>query len=117
MSRVPLVLRCGLAMVALAVVLLQAVPVAWAVEPDGARLFEANCAGCHLHGGNIIRRGKTLKLSALERQDLASQQAIASIAAAGIGQMSGYQSALGDAGVDAVAAWVWQQAQAGWPKG
>jgi cytochrome c6 len=91
-------------------------PVPAALASDGASLFEAHCAGCHVNGGNIIRRGKTLRLAALERQDLASQEAIARIAAAGIGQMGGYQAVLGDAGVDAVAAWVWQQAQAGWPK-
>ena len=33
-----------------------------------------------------------------------------------IGQMGGYQAVLGDAGVEAVASWVWQQAQDGWPK-
>ncbi len=84
---------------------------------EGARLFEAHCAGCHINGGNIIRRGKTLRLAALERQGLASPEAIAGIAAAGIGQMSGYREQLGDAGVQAVAAWVWQQAQADWPRG
>jgi cytochrome c6 len=84
---------------------------------EGARLFEAHCAGCHVNGGNIIRRGKTLRLAALERQGLASPEAIAGIAAAGIGQMSGYREQLGDAGVQAVAAWVWQQAQADWPRG
>jgi cytochrome c6 len=84
---------------------------------DGAQLFEQHCAGCHVNGGNIIRRGKTLRLAALERQGLASPEAIAGIAAAGIGQMSGYREQLGDAGVQAVAAWVWQQAQADWPRG
>lgn len=84
---------------------------------DGAALFSAHCAGCHIHGGNIIRRGKTLKLAALERQGVASEQAIAAIAAAGVGQMGGYGAVLGEEGVEAVAAWVWQQAQAGWPRG
>lgn len=88
-----------------------------AASDPGARLFEAHCAGCHIHGGNIIRRGKTLKLAALERQGVASPEAIAAIAAAGIGQMGGYAEVLGDGGVTAVAAWVWQQAQAGWPAG
>lgn len=82
---------------------------------DGAKLFDNNCAGCHVRGGNIIRRGKTLKLAALERQGLASPEAIARVAAAGIGQMSGYGAALGEGGPEAVAAWVWQQAQDGWP--
>ena len=83
---------------------------------DGAALFEAHCVGCHLNGGNIIRRGKTLKLAALERQGVASQEAIAAIAAQGQGQMSGYAEALGEDGVQQVAEWVWQQSQAGWPK-
>jgi cytochrome c6 len=83
---------------------------------DGAQLFEQHCAGCHVNGGNIIRRGKTLKLAALERENRASEQAIAAIAAAGVGQMSGYATVLGEQGTAEVAAWVWQQALAGWPK-
>jgi cytochrome c6 len=86
---------------------------AWA---DGAQLFTQHCAGCHLNGGNIIRRGKTLKLAALERQGLDSREAIAQIASGGIGQMSGYGEQLGEEGVAEVSSWVWQQAQLGWPK-
>ena len=82
----------------------------------GFQLFELHCAGCHLNGGNIIRRGKTLKLAALERQGVASKEAIAAIAAQGQGQMSGYAEALGEDGIQQVAEWVWQQSQAGWPK-
>ncbi|MCT0208882.1 c-type cytochrome [Synechococcus sp. CS-1332] len=83
----------------------------------GAELFEAHCIGCHVQGGNILRRSKTLKLAALERNGAADPAVIATIAAAGIGQMGGYGEALGDGGAEAVAAWVWQQAQAGWPRG
>lgn len=83
----------------------------------GGRLFEAHCLGCHVHGGNILRRGKTLKLAALERNGIASPEAIATIAAAGVGQMGGYAAALGEGGADAVAAWVWQQALEDWPRG
>ena len=96
-----------------ALVLLQGQP-AWA---DGSALFQQHCAGCHVNGGNIIRRGKTLKLAALERAGVASPEAIAAIAAGGIGQMSGYGAVLGEQGTSELAAWVWQQAQAGWPKG
>jgi cytochrome c6 len=107
----------GLA-VALLVGTLLPLPAAAETEPAaGARLFEAHCAGCHLHGGNIIRRRKTLRLAALEREGLASEAAIAAIAAGGIGQMSGYGEVLGEEGTQVVAAWVWQQAQAGWPRG
>ena len=93
-----------------------ALPAPLLAAPEGARLFEAHCAGCHVNGGNIIRRGKTLRMAALERQGLASEAAIAAIAAGGVGQMSGYAGVLGEEGVASVAAWVWQQAQADWPR-
>jgi cytochrome c6 len=84
----------------------------------GAQLFEAHCVGCHLGGGNIIRRGRTLKLQALQRNGLDSAAAIAQVAAQGRGQMSGYRQALGgDGGAEDVAAWVWQQALLGWKPG
>ena len=86
------------------------------VLADGAQLFTQHCAGCHVNGGNIIRRGRTLKLAALERQGLDSIEAIAAIATGGIGQMSGYGEQLGEEGITEVAAWVWEQAQLGWPK-
>ena len=88
---------------------------AWAA-PDGAQLFENHCVGCHINGGNIIRRGKTLKLAALQRNGIDGPEDIAAIAAGGIGQMSGYAEALGEGGPEAVGLWVWQQAEAGWPK-
>jgi len=82
----------------------------------GHGLFDAHCAGCHLQGGNIIRRGKTLKLAALQRNGLDDSAAIARIAASGIGQMGGYAAVLGDGGPEAVADWVWRMALDGWPR-
>jgi cytochrome c6 len=87
-----------------------------AAHADGAGLFGQHCAGCHINGGNIIRRGRTLRLQALERQGLDSSAAIAAIAADGLGQMSGYGAVLGEQGVQQVADFVWQQAQLGWPR-
>lgn len=116
MSLVSLLKRWLQALALLLVVLLAWWPLPAQAAADGAVLFENHCAGCHVHGGNIIRRGRTLKLAALERQDLASPEAIARVAAAGIGQMGGYAGVLGDGGPEAVAAYVWQQAQAGWPR-
>ena len=84
---------------------------------DGAALFEAHCVGCHLNGGNIIRRGKTLKLKALERNGIEGPLEIAMIATEGRGQMSGYGEVLGEDGADAVAEWIWQQAQNDWHNG
>lgn len=113
MSLVSLLKR---ALTLLLVVLLAWWPLPAQAAADGAQLFDTNCAGCHVQGGNIIRRGRTLKLAALERQGLASPEAIATVAAAGIGQMDGYAAVLGDGGAEAVAAYVWQQAQEGWPR-
>ena len=84
---------------------------------NGSALFENHCAGCHINGGNVIRRGKTLKMKALERNDVASIEAIAQIAANGRGQMSGYADVLGEGGDKRVAEWVWQQAQNAWIQG
>lgn len=89
---------------------------AWAAPASGETLFQNHCAGCHLNGGNILRRNKTLKLAALKRQGLDNEAAIARIAAGGIGQMDGYADQLGAGGPEAVARWVWSQAQAGWPR-
>ncbi len=83
---------------------------------DGARLFQQTCAGCHPHGGNIIRRGRTLQESALRRQGIDSAAAVAQIAAEGIGRMDGYAAALGQGGAERVGLWVWEQALADWPR-
>ncbi|MFM7675954.1 MAG: c-type cytochrome [Synechococcus sp.] len=88
---------------------------AWAA-PEGAVLFEQNCAGCHWGGGNIIRRGKTLKLAALQRNGITDEGAVAAIIRNGVGQMGSYAEALGDEGIEPVAAYVWQQAEANWPR-
>lgn len=83
----------------------------------GGQLFAHHCDACHHNGGNLIRRSKTLKLGALERRGLASPEAIAQIAASGIGQMGGYADQLGPGGPEAVGAWVWEQAQKAWIQG
>ncbi|MCP9848464.1 c-type cytochrome [Cyanobium sp. Morenito 9A2] len=95
---------------------------AWGVATDdttsrGASLFANHCAACHVNGGNIIRRSRTLKLKALEGRGLASPEAIAAVAANGLGQMGGYAEVLGPGGPEAVGAWVWQQAQNAWIQG
>ena len=83
-------------------------------EESGQDLFISHCAGCHVNGGNIIRRGKTLRLSALKRNGLDSQEEIAKIAREGIGIMSGYKDVLGEGGDKQVAIWIFEQAQNAW---
>ena len=102
---------------ALGLIMLVSAPVrADVAGPDGGDLFANHCAGCHVNGGNIIRRGKTLRLAALERNGIHDAQRIAAIAAGGLGQMSGYGAVLGEGGPEAVATYVWEQAQLDWPR-
>ena len=86
-----------------------------AIETDlGENLFKNNCAGCHINGGNIIRRSKNLKISSLKRNRIDNPEAIAKIARQGVGIMSGYEDELGENGDQIVANWVWEQAQKAW---
>ena len=86
-----------------------------AIETDSGRnLFTHNCAGCHINGGNIIRRSKNLKISSLKRNGIDNPEAIAKIARQGVGIMSGYKDELGENGDQIVANWVWEQAQKAW---
>ena len=86
-----------------------------AIEGDlGRSLFKSNCVGCHINGGNIIRRSKNLKLSSLKRNGIDNPEAIAKIARQGIGLMDGYKDQLGENGDQIVANWVWEQAQKAW---
>ena len=83
----------------------------------GKDLFFQHCSGCHINGGNIIRRSKTLKLSALKRNGLDDPEAIAEIARVGVGSMNGYEKVLGVDGDKLVANWIWKQAQNAWHQG
>mgnify|MGYP001334304461 CR=1 FL=1 len=84
---------------------------------QGEILFTQHCSGCHVKGGNIIRRNKTLKISALKRNGLDNPEAIAKIAREGIGSMSGYEEVLGKEGDKIVANWIWEQSQKAWVQG
>ena len=86
-------------------------------QAEGEVLFQNNCAGCHINGGNIIRRGKTLKIKDLKKRGLDNPEAIAKIARDGIGIMSGYKEVLGKNGDQLVAIWIWSQAQNAWIQG
>jgi len=80
----------------------------------GKNLFKNHCAGCHINGGNIVRRSKNLKISALKHNGFDNTEAIAKIAREGIGIMDGYKDKLGENGDQVLADWVWEQAQKAW---
>lgn len=77
-------------------------------------LFEQNCAGCHVNGGNIIRRGKTLKKRAMTRNGYGKVEAIATIITHGKGIMSGYSDRLSEEEIRAIAQYVHNQSESGW---
>ncbi|MBE9032791.1 c-type cytochrome [filamentous cyanobacterium LEGE 11480] len=81
----------------------------------GATVFEAQCAACHVGGGNIIRRGKNLKSKALERNHVDTLELVKQLVIEGKGNMSAYGDRLTEAEIDAVSAYVLAQAAAGWP--
>ncbi|NJR61661.1 MAG: c-type cytochrome [Cyanobacteria bacterium CRU_2_1] len=81
---------------------------------SGAQVFSVHCAGCHLNGGNIIRRGKNLKLKALQRNGYDSVEAIAQIITNGKNNMSAYRDRLTEQEIRDVATYVLEQAEQGW---
>jgi cytochrome c6 len=81
---------------------------------NGGNIFEANCAGCHINGGNIIRRGKNLKVKALKKYGMDSVEAIALIVANGKNNMSAYKDRLTEQQIQDVAAYVLEQAEKDW---
>jgi cytochrome c6 len=80
----------------------------------GAQIFEAQCAGCHAGGGNIVRRGKNLKLKTLEKNQMATIEAIQTIVTNGKANMSAYGEKLTTEEIAAVAAYVLDRAEANW---
>ncbi len=83
----------------------------------GQKIFTNHCSGCHVNGGNIIRRSKNLKLDTLKRKGIDNSDAIAKIAREGIGIMSGYGDQLEKNDDHIVAIWILEQAQKAWIQG
>ena len=79
----------------------------------GAKIFSANCAACHIGGGNAVNPQKTLKIEDLKKYNKDSEEAIKTQATNGAGAMPSFKR-LGDEAIANVAAYVLQQAEAGW---
>jgi cytochrome c6 len=80
----------------------------------GKEIFSVHCAGCHPNGSNIIRRGKNLRLKALQKNGYDSVDAIAIIITNGKNNMSSFQDRLTEKEIDQVAKYVFQQAENNW---
>ncbi|MDJ0702601.1 MAG: c-type cytochrome [Leptolyngbyaceae cyanobacterium MO_188.B28] len=81
---------------------------------NAAHLFDIHCAGCHPQGGNIIRRGKTLKTRALKRYGADNIAAISDLIANGKNTMSAFRDRLTDNEIQALSAYVLQRAEENW---
>lgn len=91
---------------------------AYAQDSDGAasKIFESNCAGCHINGGNIVRRGKNLYKKALKKNGMDSIEAITGIVTNGKNNMPAYKDRLAPEQIQDIATYVLQQAENNWRK-
>jgi cytochrome c6 len=93
-------------------------PALAAETSDGAKIFEANCASCHIGGGNILIAEKTLKKEALSKYlknyDNDSIQAIIHQVQNGKNAMPAFKDKLTPEEILQVAAYVFENAQQGW---
>ncbi|MEB3321950.1 MAG: c-type cytochrome [Synechococcaceae cyanobacterium] len=84
----------------------------------GAQIFSANCAACHMGGGNVVNAERTLKADALEAYlaDYAAdhQAAIAYQVTNGKNAMPAFGGKLSASDIADVAAYVEEQASKGW---
>ncbi len=81
---------------------------------EGSQIFTTHCVGCHVNGGNIVRRGKTLKLKALQKNQMDSIPAIVDIVTNGKANMSAYRDRLTEHEIQVVAAYVLERAEQNW---
>lgn len=106
--------RIKIILVMMLIFLLNINHVSLADEINTTKLFEINCAGCHPKGGNIIRRGKTLKLKDLKKFKMDTLSSVTDIVTNGKGNMSAYKERLSEPEIDAVSSYVLEQAEKNW---
>ncbi|MGK7891626.1 MAG: cytochrome c6 PetJ [Leptolyngbyaceae cyanobacterium] len=80
----------------------------------GAKIFKANCAACHVGGKNKINPQKTLSQADLEKYGKFSQEGIVMQVTKGAGAMPAFGRKLKPEQIENVAAYVLEQAEAGW---
>jgi cytochrome c6 len=97
---------------------LGAAPSLAADAAHGGQIFSANCAACHMGGGNVVNAERTLKQEALtsylENYAADHEAAIAYQVTNGKNAMPAFGGKLSDADIADVAAYVEQQSSNGW---
>lgn len=89
-------------------------PASAADTVNGEQIFSIHCAGCHINGSNIIRRGKNLKKPALKKYGMDSIEAVTFIVTNGKNNMSAYKERLTEQQIQDVAAYVLEEAGKDW---
>jgi cytochrome c6 len=80
----------------------------------GAEIFAKNCNACHAGGKNMINPAKTLSINDLKSNQMDSEAAIITLVTTGKPPMPAFGSILSEEQIKNVAAYVMQQANAGW---
>jgi cytochrome c6 len=84
----------------------------------GAQVFSANCAACHMGGGNVVNAERTLKAEALEayleNYSADHAAAIAYQVTKGKNAMPAFLGKLSETDIEDVAAYVEDMAAKGW---
>lgn len=81
---------------------------------NGAKVFSANCAACHMGGNNVIMANKTLKKDALAQFNMNSVEAITNQVKNGKNAMPAFGGRLSDTQIEDVATYVLEQSEKGW---
>ncbi len=89
-------------------------PASAADSANGAKVFTANCAACHMGGRNVVVAAKTLKQDALEKNNMNSLEAIITQVHNGKNAMPAFKNKLNDQQIEDVATYVLEQAEKGW---
>ena len=82
----------------------------------GAKVFSANCAACHIGGGNVVAANKNLKAETLKQYGMDSEAAIITQVTNGKNAMPAFKSRLSEDKIKAVANYVLAQSSKGWTK-
>jgi cytochrome c6 len=85
-----------------------------ALAADGAAVFSANCASCHMGGKNVVNAAKTLKKEDLTKNGKDSIEAIVAQITKGMAAMPAFGGRLSPDEIEAVANYVLAQAEKGW---
>ncbi len=104
-------------LVALVLLLVMTVAAPAALAGDaanGAKIFSANCASCHLGGKNVVNAAKTLQKADLEKYGMNSLEAIVAQVNKGKNAMPAFGGRLNASDIEDVATYVLSKSEQGW---